>query len=407
MPKRTKRTSKPKGKKKAGRGKSTDRRMSFRDRVKRSQNRHASKGIFRVGLDDVNFWKCEEGQHIIDIIPYVAGSNNPDTEEGERDFKLAVFVHRDVGDVEGQMVVCPKETFNQPCPICEHRKELRRDGDADEDLIKELTPSRYSRVIYNIICYDSRREEEKGVQVWHTSEYLFDQHLLKLAQGPVRRGSQAPDSFVEFACPVEGKSISFTTEGKKMNTKHMGMQFVDRDYEIDDETLDDAQCLDELINFHTYDEIYALYWGEEGEGPDDTDDEEEDEPRRRSRSSRRRGGSKKRRRDEDEEYEEEDEDEDEDEYQEDEDEDEEDDCPAGGVFGEDCNNYDDCEDCDRWDECYDLTEGAEEEERDFKKRSKSKPKKKSKQKASKRRPPAQGKPGKPKKGKKKTNLRRR
>lgn len=357
-----KRKPKPSSKKPKGRGSAgRDRRMSFRDRMNRAKNQQASKGIFRTDLDGVEFWKCDEGQHVIDIIPAPAGANNPLTEEGDYTYVLELKVHRDVGDVEGQMVVCPKENFRKPCPICEHRAQLSREGDADDDLIKALRPSSYPRSIYNVICYDSRREEDKGVQVWHTSNYLFEQHLLKLAEGPKRRGSSAPDSFVEFACPVEGKSISFSTEGKKMNTKHMALQFLDRDYEIDDETLESAHVLDELVEFPSYDEIYQMYWGEDADAGDDVEDEEEERPRRSRRSSAPRS---RRRQSKKEEPEDAEEDEYEDEWEDGEEEEAEaeadDECPAGGVFGEDCNQYDECEDCEIWDDCYEATQNEDE-----------------------------------------------
>lgn len=398
MPKPSRR-SKPK-KKPASRGRSSagrDRRMSFRERMKKSENRRFSKGIFKVDLEGVDFWKCDEGQHIIDIIPAPAGPNNPMDEEGTNTYVLELSVHRDVGDVEGQMVVCPKENFNQPCPICEHRTQLAREGDADEELLKALRPSAYPRSIYNVICYDSRAEEEKGIQVWHTSNYLFEQHLLKLAKGPQRRGgSSAPDSFVEFACPVEGKSISFSTEGKKMNKKHMALQFMDRDYEIDDATLEEAHVLDDLIKFHTYDEIYALYWGEEGEGVDDDgyEEEEDERPARRGagrRASDRRAAPARRGRVEEEDEAEEDEGEWEDEAEEAEEEYEEEEgdteCPAGGVFGEDCNQYDECESCELWDDCYEASNVEEEQPRRSRKPKPKKP--------ASRRKPASRKPKKP------------
>lgn len=384
-----KRKPNKKGKKPGRRSAGADRRRDFRARTKKQKQRRQSKSIFKPDLDNVNFWKCEEGQHVIDIIPYFTGENDPLQDAGENAHSLEVYVHRDVGDVEGQMAICLKETFGEPCPICEHRQQLRREGDADEDLLKELTPSRYARSIFNIVCYDTRREEEKGVQVWHTSEYLFTQHLMKLAEGPVRRGSDRPESFVNFACPVDGKSVSFTTEGTKMNTKHLALQFLDRDYEIDDELLDEAHTLDDLIDKPTYEQVYKLYWGEdmeEGEGEGDDDDEEEDRPRRGR--GRRTASAPKRRRTRDEDDEEEDDDEDDDGYADDE-------CPHGGVFGDDCNNLDECEECDAWDECYAAAEEDDEEEEDERPRRRSKPKPK----------PKRG--GKKKKDKPRKKLRRR
>lgn len=398
--KRTDKTDSKKKKKTSGL-KDQFRRDSFRKRMKAGKRRRQNKSFFRSDVD-IPFWKCDEGPHVIDIVPYLAGPNDPDTEEGEGTYVLEVYVHRDVGNIEGQMVICPSETFGDRCPICEHRKKLTREGDADEDLLNELRPSRYPRSIYNIVCYDSRREEEKGVQVWHTSNYLFEQHLQKLAEGPRRRGSSEPDSYVYFAHPTEGKSISFTTEGKKMNLKHMGLQFVERDYDIDDELLEQAFTLDDLIEVPTYEEIYKMYWGEEGgadEEEDEYDDEEEDEEEEERPARRRKSKSKskpKRRRPEPE-----DEEEDEDEEEE-EDDTEEGECPAGGVFGEDCNQFDECEDCAAWDACYaEMNDGEEDDEDEEEDEERPRRKSKTKKSKGKKREPA-----KPKK-KSKGRLRRR
>ena len=401
MPKRKPKASAKKKKKqtRATRG-GSDRKRSFKKRMKKSKQRRQSKSFFRSDAE-IPFWKCDEGQHTIDIIPYMAGENDPDCEQGEDTYVLEVFTHRDVGNVEGQQVICLAETYNEPCPICEHRKKLQREGDADDDLIDELTPSRYPRSIYNIVCYDSRREEDKGVQVWHTSHYLFEKHLLKLAEGPTRRGSSKPDSFVEFACPVEGKSIGFETEGKGINTKHLALQFLERDYEIDDDTLEEAYTLDDLIEKPTYDEVYAMHWGEDPDVDDDEDEEDEDDrPSSRRRGSKpKRKASRRRREPDDDDDDDDDDDVEDDDYEDVEDDDvvEEDECPAGGVFGEDCNQYEDCEDCDMWDDCYAQSNGDDDEdEEDEEPRRKPKRKKKTK--------PAKRKQAKPKKQRK---LRRR
>ena len=115
--------------------------QSTRKRIKQTYDQSESKGggIFKENLPDEKFWKCKEGDHLVDIIPYFAGGNDPDPEvgEGTDTYKLEVFAHGGIGPNE-DMVVCLAKTFNKKCPICEHRKSLLKEASPDENLIDEL-----------------------------------------------------------------------------------------------------------------------------------------------------------------------------------------------------------------------------------------------------------------------------
>lgn len=228
-------------------------------RLEGDYNRKKGGGtLFRSDLRGVNFWSCKEAEHLIDIIPYTAGDMDP-IEPGSESYVLEFYVHNNVCQVEG-MTICLAETFNKPCPICEDRRHLIKIG-GDEQRIKDLTPSRYPRSIYNVVCYDSADEKNKGVQIWHTSNFLFQQYLLALAKKPMRSGQKNFEPFIAFMDVDEGKSIAFTREGKEKNTKFIGIRFEDRDYKINDEIKSSAHVLDELIAWPTYEEVYKAYWG--------------------------------------------------------------------------------------------------------------------------------------------------
>jgi len=229
-------------------------------RLEGDYNRKKGGGsLFRSDVKGVSFWQCKEADHIIDIIPYTAGDMDP-IEPGSESYVLEFFVHSNVGQQEG-MIICMAETFKKPCPICEERRRLIKKGD-DEQRIKELTPSRFPRSIYNIVCYDSKEEENKGVQVWHTSNYLLQQFLLALAKRPVRPGQKSVEPFIAFMDVDEGKSIAFKREGKKESTKYIGIRFEDRNYKISDEIAKGVHVLDELIAWPTYEESYLEFWGQ-------------------------------------------------------------------------------------------------------------------------------------------------
>jgi len=362
---------------------------ALRKRVEEGYKRRESfrRGIFREDLPEgVKFWKCGEGEHLIDIIPYIAGPNDPFTPQGEPTHVLELRVHQSVGAGE-QDFVCLAENWNKPCPICEHRKQLREEG-ADDDVWKALIPKR--RVVYNIVCYDSPEEEDKGIQVWEVAWWFAERFFLELAKGPSvgrhRRGTSEL-GFIPFADPDEGMSIAFTRQGSGVrNTQFLGHRFVQRDYSIPDELLDAAWVLDELIYIPTYDEVYEAYWGEgsvseekepeeeeveevEEEEPTPTprrkvfvggrvrsalaeteaeveeDEEEEEEPEERPTRGRR--GVRRESEPEEEEPEER--------------EVGENKCPGGGEFGVDVDQLDYCEECDRWEECVEEFERRERE----------------------------------------------
>ena len=215
--------------------------------------------IFKTDLPGVKFWSAKDGDHLVDIIPYVVGKNDPNMKEGEDGYCLEVYVHNNVGQREGQ-IICLQNTFGKPCPICQEISKIQKSG-GDEEYIKSLKASRYPRSIYNIICYDNAEEERKGIQVWHTSNFLLQQYILELAKRPIRPGQKNIEPYIAFMDPDDGRSIAFKKEGKAENTKFIGIRFEERSYKISDEILDAAHCLDELIEWPTYEQVYEDFWG--------------------------------------------------------------------------------------------------------------------------------------------------
>lgn len=94
------------------------------DLKKRTEESYASKddsGKYRSFVSTsipLKQWKCDEGDHIIDIIPFLAGANNPNgLEKDEGTHKVEVYAHYGVG-VNENAYVCPQLTLRKPCPIC-------------------------------------------------------------------------------------------------------------------------------------------------------------------------------------------------------------------------------------------------------------------------------------------------
>lgn len=300
-------------------------------RVQESYDSRESSGrgelyFNRDKTQGVPFWKCEASseEHVIDIIPYCVGDNDPKLSKGEVNYLLDIWVHRGIGANESTYI-CPARNYNKPCPICDHIKELKRDGEYDEELVKSLYPKR--RTIYNILCYDSEKEERRGIQIWEVAHWFIERHIAPLARAPKSGG------FIPFADATMGKSIAFTKQAK---TEFIGHKLVDRDYEITDEILEQAYCLDELIDVLPYDELYKIYHGksdtetfEEGVGTDKGQKQEESMPQRTLRNRGRRAQKESDASNTSQAVE----------------------CPGGGVFGQDTDVFDACATCSVWDNC--------------------------------------------------------
>jgi len=371
---------------------------------------------------EVTFFSPTEGKHRINIIPYtIKSKNHPlvkrgEAEIGEQDYIMDFYVHRGVGPAE-KSVLCLKNTYGKPCPICEYAASLRKKGKEEE--AKALKPSR--RAAYNI---EDLKEPGK-LKVFETSHYLFEKELIEEARDDDEGG------FIDFADPEEGMEIKFraskTTKGNMEFTEFKSFAFEDRDEPISKELLDSAISFDELLTVPTYEEVEKILYGDDEEDSDededeeDEDEEDEDEDEKPSKKSSKKSKSydeddeedededddeedekpsKKSKSkskpepededDDEEESEDEDSDEDEDDEEEekkpakkpskksksdDEDEDEDEpeekpakksskkdckgdcpECPFKHKFGKDCDKYDDCDDCDIWDKCVKASE---------------------------------------------------
>ena len=247
------------------------------NRTEESQKRQGGSGKWNDYLvEDFKGDKfvATEGDHLIDIIPYLAGSQDPKLNEGDRSYMVDVYVHQKVG-VNEDSVLCPAANYRgQKCPICEHLAKMQQSKAFTDDELKAFKTKR--RVLYNVICYDNPEQESKGVQVWEASYHLTENEILSIARN--RRGG----GHIPFADPDDGKSIDFYREGTGANTRYKGYKFVDREEVISDDDLDAAYCLDELLDIKTYDEIEELFRttappipGEEREAPAEEEKEEE------------------------------------------------------------------------------------------------------------------------------------
>ena len=248
---------------------------------------------FKKDLVDVSFWKPNVAIHLFDIIPSFAGKNWPQDGQGNRlaegkpVYVLDIQVHTNVGPNDAQFI-CLTRNYGKPCPICEHQVELKKEPDYDNDLIKSLYPKR--RNVYNVLVYDNKEDEDKGVQIFEVAHFFMEQKLTPLAMDARTK------ALIPYAHYEKGKTIQFEVTKKpyKVGEKTIqgsdfgGHKFLDRNgyslldpYEDGTTILDDAYTLDELIHIPEYDEVYKAYWS----GIRDLPEKQEEQPvgRRRQR----------------------------------------------------------------------------------------------------------------------------
>lgn len=202
-------------------------------------------------------WYCSPAEHLIDILPYFAGNNVPisryvrNAPKGELEYRCELFIHRNVG-LDNAMVVCPNRSYERPCPICEQVSYLLKNGlEYEDEAVKSIIAKK--QVIYNIMCYDTPEEENKGIQVWPIAHWNSEKNLDAISRKSTRGGA------ICFSDLEVGKSVAFVREGSDMTTRYGGYRFVDRDYTYPDDLLEKTYVLDELFEVYSYEKIKEMF----------------------------------------------------------------------------------------------------------------------------------------------------
>lgn len=212
------------------------------------------------------------GRRLFDSIPYTVGKGNPNADEGQLHMERTYYVHKRVGANEDTFI-CPNKTFGRACPICEHRVHLAKDPDKDEDLIRNLYPSK--RQLWNLIDLDNA---EEGVQIFDYSFHLFGKPLLNKLEN-----SDDDEGYYEFADLEKGLSIrvGFVKEaGGGFNWYEAGdIEFKKRAKPYPESIIDKCFPLDEMLIETAYDKLRSIFLM-----VDDDKEKEDDEPKKKKPS---------------------------------------------------------------------------------------------------------------------------
>lgn len=290
-------------------------RRSMMDRRRREHK--GTGGGFAYSPPDLPQFKPKKPEELrIDVIPFVAGKNNPFAPKaGELYFERTYYQHPNIGPSRAK-VFCNLEMFRKPCYVCEVRAKMGRKpappegrSAAEKKAFNDLLPKQRQ-----VFLVRDRSEMKKGLQFFDESWHLLGKFLdnkLNTAKGKIKKVREA------FAEPDGGSTLVLSpiekpvgeTGGKCL--EFSDIQFEPREKPIKQELLDQASevNLDSLFTTPAdYEEVKALF---QQAAPDDDEDEDEEEDDDE-------GGE-----DDEELDDEEDEDEDEEEESDDEDEDEE------------------------------------------------------------------------------------
>ena len=359
----------------------------FKGAVSRNAERQ-SRGVSQYGYlripKGVNIFKEEPKTRVeLDIIPYVITcDNHPDIDEeygipvkGDLWYKRPYWLHRGVGP-DNRSVVCPS-SVGKPCPICEYRAQLLKDGAKwDDDTVKALKPS--MRNLYVVIPKNNKNYPEEP-HIWDISQFLF--------QDKLNEEIQENEEYETFPDLEEGYTLRIRFAEGSFGTNKFAevsrIDFIERKKPYDESILEKIPSLDDMLEILPYPTIESMFFG--NMSPDEDEDEEYDDEDVKK---------KKRKVEEDEDIEEEedvdddeedDEEEEEEDVDDDEDEDEEEEeydkkkskksplkrqqphskvtkgkgknkCPYGHEFGVDNDSYDDCDNCEVWEKCLEASE---------------------------------------------------
>ena len=356
----------------------------FKGAVSRNAERQ-TRGVSQYGYlrlpKGINMFKEEPKTRVeLDIMPYIVTcDNHPDRDEeygvavkGELWYKRPFWLHRSIGS-DNQSIVCPS-SVGKPCPICEYRAQLLKDGAKwDDDTVKALKPS--MRNLYVVIPKNNKNYPEE-LHIWDISQFLF--------QDKLNEEVQENEEYETFPDLEEGYTVRIRFAEGSFGTNKFAevsrIDFIERGKPYDESILEKVPSLDDILEVLPYSTIESMFFG--NMSPDEDEDEEYNDE-----------DLKKRKVEEDEDVDDdmeddEEDDDDEDDLEEEEDEDEEEEeeydkkksqksppkrqqpqqkpskvtkgkenkCPHGHEFGADNDSYDDCDNCKVWEKCLEASE---------------------------------------------------
>jgi hypothetical protein len=252
----------------------------MRDRIrKRAEARRNLGGLDTLTLPEgVEFYKPEKGTDEFDILPYkVTVDTHPEVKKGELWYERTYLAHRNVGPEE-KFIICPR-TIGKRCPICEEYQKLKKDPNAEEEVVDGLRAK--ERELFNVVMKDG----DGSVMILDISTFLFGRKL----EEEIREGDEANAAFAEL---TGGKTLKVRWENKSMGKQKFvetgRIDFEDRE-DIDEAALDAVVDLDKAMKILSYEEIDKIFQAGGDEPAEETEETEaaEEAPAEEEKPARR------------------------------------------------------------------------------------------------------------------------
>lgn len=233
--------------------------------------RRAQQAQAKKDARGITWWKPKDGANMIRILP-------PWSKAGQ--FVKEAGYHYNVADKTA--LACPKESKNDPCPICEAAKELFKSRrPEDMELAKRIQVKK--RFFYNIL---DRTANDGKVYVFGSGSMVYE-GLLEIFSDP---------DYGDITDPDNGYDIKLKKRGEGLGTEYTVMpDKSSTPVKKWDKKKEDLTDLDALVegDLRSYKDLKGLLEGTETEAEDedeeDDDKEKDDEDEEKGDKSGRKG----------------------------------------------------------------------------------------------------------------------
>lgn len=214
-----------------------------------TRKRAESKGGQRDGFirDDIKMFAPGDKTNRVRFFPWTG-------EERPHHYGQDVYVHYGIGPDNGSYL-CLFKMYNEPCPICEARKQAEEEG--DEDTAKAL------RATYRVVTYMvDRSKEQEGPKIW-AMPYTVDANICSVSV------DEDTKEIYHIDDPDNGYDAFITREGTGRNTKYSGEKIsrkpstLHADAKVADAWMDFVveNPIEEILIKRDYDYIKSVFAG--------------------------------------------------------------------------------------------------------------------------------------------------
>lgn len=242
-------------------------------------------GNYAVNLPEgIDRIKVKEGKGKYDFVSYeITRENHPDgLDVGDFGIDRQYGIHFGFGDENKTPVICRKETWGEPCPVCEFLAKGKKEGTLTDEEIKMYKLKKKSLFIHLNDDYEP--------EILDVSYFLFTKLLYKEIQA-------SDNEDVRFFADLEGGyTVSVRWEEEKLPgsnpfLKAGRVDFLERE-DIPEECDEDIPSLDDMLDYPTYEAVAAMLHGSTEEDEDEDDEVEEKPKKSKGRKSKGKGKKK-------------------------------------------------------------------------------------------------------------------